>query len=145
MLSGSLSTHSASVGSSNSAPDCEKCGEACYHSGCRAHANGGAFDGKRLLSPRTVDLMATNHVGDLFRGTGGRSQGMGFGLTVDVVLDHAAAGRRASNGTFAWGGAFGTYFWVDRKEAVVGVLMVQTPVDTLRTDFQNAVMQAIIE
>ena len=108
-------------------------------------ANGGAFNGKRLLSPRTVDLMATNHVGDLYRGTGGRSQGMGFGLTVDIVLDHAAAGRRASNGTFAWGGAFGTYFWVDRKEALVGVLMVQTPVDTLRTDFQNAVMQAIIE
>ena len=46
---------------------------------------------------------------------------------------------------FAWGGAFGTYFWVDRKEALVGVLMVQEPVNSLRTDFQNAVMQAIIE
>ena len=107
--------------------------------------NGGILNGKRILSPRTVDLMATNHVGDLYSGTGGTVKGMGFGLTVDVVLDHAAAGRRASNGTFAWGGAFGTYFWVDRKEALVGVLMVQEPVNSLRTDFQNAVMQAIID
>ena len=108
-------------------------------------ASGGVLNGKRLLSPRTIDLMATNHVGDLYGGTAGGAKGMGFGLTVDVVLDNAASGRRASNGTFAWGGAFGTYFWVDRKEQLVGVLMVQEPVNALRTDFQNAVMQAIIE
>jgi CubicO group peptidase (beta-lactamase class C family) len=108
-------------------------------------ANGGILNGKRLLSPRTVDLMATNHVGDLYRGTGGNATGVGFGLTVDVVLDHAGSGRRTSNGSFAWGGAFGTYFWVDRKEQLVGVLMVQEPVNSLRADFQNAVMQAIIE
>jgi CubicO group peptidase (beta-lactamase class C family) len=107
--------------------------------------NGGMLNGKRLVSPRTVDLMGTNHVGDLYSGTGGNVKGVGFGLGVDVVLDNAAAGRRTSNGTFAWGGAFGTYFWVDRKEALVGVLMVQEPVNSLRTDFQNAVMQAIIE
>jgi len=107
--------------------------------------NGGVLNGKRILSPRTVDLMATNHVGDLYAGTGGNNKGLGFGLAVDVVLDNAAAGRRVSNGTFAWGGAFGTYFWVDRKEALVGVLMVQEPVNSLRSDFQNAVMQAIIE
>jgi len=108
-------------------------------------ANGGVLNGKRILSPRTVDLLATNHVGDLYTGTGGRVNGLGFGLGVDVVLDNAASGRRVSNGTFAWGGAFGTYFWVDRKEAIVGVLMVQEPVNSLRTDFQNAVMQAIVE
>jgi CubicO group peptidase (beta-lactamase class C family) len=108
-------------------------------------ANGGAFNGKRILSPRTIDLMATNHVGELYSGTGGTVKGLGFGLTVDVVTDSAASGRRVSNGTFAWGGAFGTYFWVDRKEQIVGVLMVQEPVNSLRGDFQNAVMQAIIE
>jgi CubicO group peptidase (beta-lactamase class C family) len=108
-------------------------------------ANGGVLNGKRILSPRTIDLMGTNHVGDLYSGTGGNVKGLGFGLGVDVVLDNAASGRRVSNGTFAWGGAFGTYFWVDRKEALVGVLMVQEPVNSLRTDFQNAVMQAIIE
>ena len=108
-------------------------------------ANGGVLNGKRILSPRTIDLMAANHVGDLYTGTGGNVKGMGFGLGVDVVLDNAASGRRVSNGTFAWGGAFGTYFWVDRKESLVGVLMVQEPVNSLRGDFQNAVMQAIIE
>ena len=108
-------------------------------------ANGGVLNGKRILSPRTIDLMAANHVGDLYTGTGGNVKGMGFGLGVDVVLDNAASGRRVSNGTFAWGGAFGTYFWVDRKESLVGVLMVQEPVNSLRADLQNAVMQAIIE
>jgi CubicO group peptidase (beta-lactamase class C family) len=108
-------------------------------------ASGGVLNGKRILSPRTIDLMAANHVGDLYTGTGGNVKGMGFGLGVDVVLDNAASGRRVSNGTFAWGGAFGTHFWVDRKESLVGVLMVQEPVNSLRADFQNAVMQAIIE
>lgn len=107
--------------------------------------NGGVLNGKRILGPRTVELMGTNHVGDLYAGTGGNVKGLGFGLAVDVVLDNAASGRRVSNGTFAWGGAFGTYFWVDRKESLVGVLMVQEPVNALRVDFQNAVMQAIIE
>ena len=103
------------------------------------------MNGKRLLSPRTVDLMASNHVGDLYSGIGQRTKGMGFGLTVDVVLDNIAAGRRVSSGSFGWGGAFGTYFWVDRKESLVGLLMVQESVGQLRTDLENAVMQAIIE
>lgn len=107
--------------------------------------NGGVLNGKRLLSPRTVDLMASNHVGELYTGIGRAVKGMGFGLTVDVVLDHVAAGRRVSSGSFGWGGAFGTYFWVDRKEQLVGLLMIQEPVTELRLDFENAVMQAIVE
>jgi CubicO group peptidase (beta-lactamase class C family) len=107
--------------------------------------NGGVLNGARLLSPRTIDLMATNHVADLYTGIGQRLQGMGFGLTVEVVLDSVAAGRRESNGSFGWDGAFGTHFWVDRKEQLVGLLMIQEPVQQLGRDFENAVMQAIIE
>jgi CubicO group peptidase (beta-lactamase class C family) len=107
--------------------------------------NGGILNGKRLLSPRTIDLMASNHVGNLYAGIGRGTKGMGFGLTVDVVLDNVAAGRRVSNGSFGWGGAFGTYFWVDRKEQLVGLLMVQESVAQLRMDLENAVMQAIVE
>ena len=107
--------------------------------------NGGALNGTRLLSPRTVDLMASNHVRDLYSGINQRLQGMGFGLTVEVVLDSVAAGRRESNGSFGWDGAFGTHFWVDRKEQLVGLLMIQEPVGQLSRDFENAVMQAIIE
>jgi CubicO group peptidase (beta-lactamase class C family) len=108
-------------------------------------ANGGELNGRRILSPRTVALMATNHVRDLFKGTGGNIEGMGFGLTVDVVLDHVAANVRKSNGSFGWGGAFGTYYWVDPQEKLVGVMMIQTPHPTLRRDFENAVMQAIVD
>ena len=107
--------------------------------------NGGQLNGKRLLGPRTVDLMASNHVKDLYSGISQRLQGMGFGLTVEVVLDGVAANRRESNGSFGWDGAFGTHFWVDRKEQLVGLLMIQEPVPALTRDFENAVMQAIVE
>ena len=107
--------------------------------------NGGVLNGKQLLSPRTVDLMASNHVRDLYSGISQRLQGMGFGLTVEVVLDSVAAGRRESNGSFGWDGAFGTHFWVDRKEQLVGLLMIQEPVAAMGRDFENAVMQAIVE
>jgi CubicO group peptidase (beta-lactamase class C family) len=107
--------------------------------------NGGVLNGRRLLSPRTVDLMGSNHVGDLYSGVGQRLKGMGFGLTVEVVMDSVAANRRESTGSFGWDGAFGTHFWVDRKEQLAGLLMVQESNGQLMRDFENAVMQAIIE
>jgi len=108
-------------------------------------ANGGELDGERILSPRTVELMASNHVKDLYGPNAGRPEGLGFGLTVDVVLDPVLADTHRGPGSFAWGGAFGTYFWVDPHNDLVGLLMIQTPVDGLRNDFVNAVVQAIIE
>ena len=110
-------------------------------------ANGGELSGRRLLSPRTVDLMASNHVGGLYTGAGAgpRVHGMGFGLSMEVVLDAVQANRRTSDGSFGWDGAFGTHFWVDRKEKLVGVLMVQTPGTGVTRDFENAVMQAIVD
>ena len=110
--------------------------------------NGGELNGTRLLGSRTVALMASNHVGDLYEKAGrvGGSPGKGFGLTVDVVLDGVAArGDHRSTGSFGWGGAFGTTYWVDPKEDLTAVLMVQTPGGPLRVDFQNAVMQAIVD
>jgi CubicO group peptidase (beta-lactamase class C family) len=107
--------------------------------------NGGQLNGKRLLSPRTVDLMSSNHVGDLYATAGRRGRGMGFGLTVEVVMDGVVADRRESNGSFGWDGAFGTHFWVDRKEQLAGLLMVQESNAQLMRDFENAVMQAIID
>ena len=110
--------------------------------------NGGELNGTRLLGSRTVELMASNHVGDLYEKAGrvGGGPGKGFGLTVDVVLDSVAArGDHRSTGSFGWGGAFGTTYWVDPKEDLTAVLMVQTPGGPLRADFQNAVMQAIVD
>ena len=108
-------------------------------------ANGGQHNGKRLLSPHTVELMSSNHVGEMFVGQLGRPPGMGFGFAVEVVVDAIKADSRRSNGSFGWDGAFGTHFWVDPKEKMVAVLMIQTPNRTLRADFENAVMQAIVE
>lgn len=108
-------------------------------------ANGGQLNGKRLLSPHTVALMSSNHVGDMFPGQLGRPPGMGFGFAVEVVVDAIKADSRRSNGSFGWDGAFGTHFWIDPKEKIVAVLMIQTANRGLHRDFENAVMQAIVE
>ena len=110
--------------------------------------NNGELNGTRLLGSRTVDLMASNHVGDLYARAGrtGGGSGKGFGLTVDVVLDAVEArGDHRSTGSFGWSGAFGTTFWVDPKADLTAILMVQTPGGPLRADFQNAVRQAIVD
>jgi len=108
--------------------------------------NGGQLNGKRLLGPRTVELMASNHVGDMFNGKLGRpARGMGFGLSVAVIQDAVAAGLRVSNGSFGWDGAFGTQVWIDPKEKMVTILMIQTQIGQVQRDFENAVMQAIID
>ena len=106
--------------------------------------NGGEWNGKRLLSPKTVELMSSVFVPDTLPG---RSPGQGYGLSVVVISDPVAAGRRVSKGTFGWDGAYGTHFWVDPKQKLVGLMMVQTdnPDRQADRDFENAVMQAIVE
>lgn len=104
----------------------------------------GQRNGKRLLSPTTVDLMAGIHIPDSLPGS---PKGRAFGLGVQVVTDAFALGFRVSNGSFGWSGAYGTQFWVDPKEKLVSVLMIQSQggSNETRRDFENAVMQAIIE
>ena len=108
--------------------------------------NGGQLNGKRILSPWTVDLMMSNNVGDLFLGQSGRpAKGVGFGLGGEVVLNGAEARMRKPNGSYGWDGAFGTYWWVNRKEQMVAIIFVQTPGRSQQYDFDNAVSQAVIE
>jgi len=108
--------------------------------------NGGELHGQRLLSPRTVDLMASNHVGEMFNGKLGRpAHGMGYGLLVGIVEDSVAAGLRVSNGSYGWDGAYGTQTWIDPREKMVTIVMIQTQVSSVQRDFENAVMQAIVE
>ncbi|HLK47726.1 MAG TPA: serine hydrolase domain-containing protein [Bryobacteraceae bacterium] len=106
--------------------------------------NGGAWNGKRFLSPKTIELMSAVHAPDTLPG---RPKGRGFGLSVQVVSDAIAANYRVSDGSFGWDGAFGTHFWVDPKEKVVGIMMIQTnnPNRELDRDFENAVMQAMVD
>ncbi|QOY89019.1 serine hydrolase domain-containing protein [Paludibaculum fermentans] len=108
--------------------------------------NGGKLNGHVLLSPRTVQLMASNHVGGMFNGKLGRpAAGMGYGLLVGVVEDSVAAGLRVSTGSFGWDGAYGTQAWIDPAEKMVTIVMIQTQVTPVQRDFENAVMQAILE
>ena len=108
--------------------------------------DGGKLNGKVLLSPRTVQLMASNHVGEMFNGKLGRpAHGMGYGLLVGVVEDSVASGLRVSTGSFGWDGAYGTQAWIDPAEKMVTIVMIQTQVVSVQRDFENAVMQAIME
>lgn len=108
-------------------------------------ANEGQLDGKRLLSPKTVEMMDSNHVGEMFGFPDYPSHGVGYGLGVAVVMDETLAEMRVSNGSFGWTGAFGTRLWVDPKEKMVDLLMLQTNNAVVRSDFENAVMQALVE
>ncbi len=81
--------------------------------------NGGSLGDARILSPATVALMTSNHVGDKM------GNGVGFGLGFQVRLDLGAAGAPGSIGDFGWGGAYHTTFWVDPAERLVVVYFTQ--------------------
>ena len=86
--------------------------------------NGGELDGVRILSPKTVALMTTNHLSDL--GIPFGRKGVGFGLDFGVVLNPGDVGEVSSAGEYNWGGAAGTRFWIDPQENLIGLFMVQS-------------------
>lgn len=93
----------------------------------QAVGNGGTLNGQRILKADTVRLMRTNVLPpnakvDLY---GPSQEGIGFGMDFAVVMDPAAAGTPQGLNTFYWGGAFGTWFWIDPTHDVVFVGMIQ--------------------
>jgi len=77
--------------------------------------NGGELEGQRILKPETVKLMRTNVLSDTIMKSDpsfSTARGRGFGLDFAVVLDSAKAGPYGQ-GTYSWGGAAGTWFWID--------------------------------
>lgn len=121
----------------------------------QALANGGEFDGVRIIGRKTLQLMTSNHLaggGDLASvALGGQwtetgYAGMGFGLGFSVMLDPAQAQVPGTPGEFAWGGAASTAFWVDPAEELVFVFMTQlTPSTTynIRREFRAIVYGAL--
>jgi CubicO group peptidase (beta-lactamase class C family) len=105
-------------------------------------AGGGEMGGKRLLSRKTVEMMSAAHVLDTLPG---RPAGEGYGLSVRVVINHAARGTMLSDGTFGWTGAQGTHFFVDPKEELTAVLMVQTSNGEIQRDFEDLVAQSVAD
>lgn len=91
--------------------------------------NGGALDGVRLLSPQTVELMRADHLPDDLGSSPasgvGLAPGVGFGLGFAVINDPVKAGSLAGKGSYSWGGAAGTWFWIDPVFDIIAVGMVQ--------------------
>jgi CubicO group peptidase (beta-lactamase class C family) len=108
--------------------------------------NKGELDGVRLLGRKTVELMTVNHLPagvHPFENTGS-----GFGLGVSVLLDLGQSQVPGSVGTFGWGGAANTDFWVDPQEEMVGILMLQfMPGGTypVTQDFRALSYQALVD
>jgi CubicO group peptidase (beta-lactamase class C family) len=105
--------------------------------------NKGEYNGKRLLSRNTVEMMTMNQIGDLSLGEDK------FGLAFSVATAKSAAKLPVSPGTFAWGGIFGTTYWADPTEDLLALCLTQVypskHVNELHEKFQVLVYQAIVD
>lgn len=123
---------------------------------CQFLLNGGELDGVRLVSPKTIELMTANHLPpgtpigpDMVRFEAlapSAEMGQGFGLGFAVRTDAGRNPLPGSVGDYYWGGAQGTYFWIDPKEQLYVVFMMQSPQARLPYRFllRQMVYQALI-
>jgi len=108
--------------------------------------NGGTLDGVRLLSPKTIELMTASQTTDLPHPLPVVGAGKDFGLGFQVVTDLGATQSLGSTGMYGWLGIYGTIFWVDPKERLVSIMMVQRfPGSTVAASFLPLVYQAIVK
>ncbi len=116
--------------------------------------NGGWLDDAQILSRTTVSLMTSDHLGpqmartmqpsELLIGT----QGYTFGLGFAVRQEPGIAAVPGSQGEYMWGGYAGTYFWIDPKEELIGIMMTQAPGPSrqyYRREIKQLVYQAITD
>ena len=87
---------------------------------CRMLLNEGEWEGKHYLSPKTLEIMTMNQVGELYP-----AEGQGFGLGFGVTTDLATSKSMGSVGQYYWSGAYCTYFFIDPKEELIAILMTQ--------------------
>jgi CubicO group peptidase (beta-lactamase class C family) len=127
-----------------------------YHRFTQMLLRRGELDGARILAPRTVDLMVSNHLPDgaLLTPPFGRplgllvsNEGRGFGLGVAPLVDPIAVKSLSSQGEYCWGGAAGTHFWVDPSEELTVVFCTQVLFvpDELWVTMRKLVYQALVE
>jgi CubicO group peptidase (beta-lactamase class C family) len=109
--------------------------------------NGGELDGVRILGRKSVELMRSDHLGSLPR-AGLLEEGYGFGLTFAVNLGPGKSATVGSEGEYFWGGAAGTSFWIDPKEHMVGVFLINVlpPTDIVAGgQFKRMAYQALVD
>jgi CubicO group peptidase (beta-lactamase class C family) len=102
--------------------------------------NNGEYNGKRILSRRTVELITSNQIGELNRGKNK------FGLGFEIVTSEGQAVLGLSEGSFLWGGYFATDYWADPKEKIVGLIFIQqSPMShgEIKNKFMAMVYQAL--
>ena len=121
-----------------------------YYKFAQMRSNKGDFEGTRIIGRKTVEYMATNHLSpELLPLRNGPNvmNGIGFGLGFSVIINPAATGVMNSKGTFGWGGAAATNFWIDPQEELVGVIMTQLMANTVpfQPDFRVMTYQAVID
>ncbi len=118
-----------------------------YFRFCQMLLNRGELDGVRVLKPETVDRITQNQIGDLRIPMPGFNDafGYGFGVLSDKAKDKAK--DPAGVGAYSWGGAFGTFFWVDPKHELIGVFMSQVfpPDFTLAQEFKRLTYDAMAD
>ncbi|HWA63327.1 MAG TPA: serine hydrolase, partial [Caulobacteraceae bacterium] len=90
-------------------------------------ANGGAFEGRRYLKAETVRLMHTSVLAPGVEVTlySPHTRGLGFGMDFAIVEDPAAAKTHQGVESFYWGGAFGTWFWIDPVNDLIVIGLIQ--------------------
>jgi CubicO group peptidase (beta-lactamase class C family) len=113
---------------------------------CQMLVANGSFNGARLLSRKSVELMTSNAIGD--RPIWPDLAGYRFGLGFRVLTDVGKSGVLGSLGSYGWGGAYGTYFFIDPKEDMFGILMIQQNSHShlnIRVETQSLAEQAIID
>jgi CubicO group peptidase (beta-lactamase class C family) len=109
-----------------------------------ALASGGTLNGKRIIGRKTLEFMTADHTGS----RPGRPPGFGFGLGFEVRTALGDSAQPGSVGEYGWSGAAGTTFWIDPKEQLYAIYMVQAnDADTrdLRMQFRTMVQAALID
>jgi len=142
--------HSGGAGMVSTASD--------YARFCQTLLNGGHLDGVRLVSRKTIELMTANHLPPgtkfspltypLFGAFSPTPEiGHGFGLGFAVRTEKGLSSLPGSIGDYSWAGAFGTFFWIDPKERLIAIKMMQAPAQRLhyRYMLRQYVYQAIVD
>ena len=106
--------------------------------------NGGTLFGNQILKPKTVAMMTTNQVGNLFTQAAKGGPGQGHGYTTYITLNQEKSRNGQIAGTYSWGGAAGTISWTTPSEKLTLVYMVQKPSD-LPKKIGAIVREAIID
>lgn len=108
--------------------------------------NGGTLDRERIVGPKTLELMTSDHLGPGVKVESNLiPPGHGFGLGFAVRLARGMAHYPGSVGQYFWGGRAGTQFWVDPNEELFALLMVQAPGqrEHLRVQLRDLVYAAV--